>query len=55
VYQFFLSDFEQASDIIFHLLPPIKMVDFYSEVAFISAFDGIRDILEAQFIMQLCL
>jgi hypothetical protein len=34
---------------------PVKMAAFHGEVTFISAFDSIRDIFEAQFIMQLCL
>jgi hypothetical protein len=30
------------------------MVDFHGEVTFISGFDGIRDIFEARFVMNLC-
>jgi hypothetical protein len=50
---FFLFDSERASSIMFNLRPPIKMVDFHGEVTFISVFNGIRDIFEAQFIIQL--
>jgi hypothetical protein len=51
----FHSEFEseQASVIMFNLRPPVKIVDFHGKVTFISVFDGIRDISEAQFIMQL--
>jgi hypothetical protein len=31
----------------FNLRPPVKMADFHDEVAFISVFEGIRDIFEA--------
>jgi hypothetical protein len=47
-------DSEQASGIIFNRRPPVKMVDFHGEVTFISVFDGIRDVSEAQFITRLC-
>jgi hypothetical protein len=33
---------------------PVKMIDFLGEVTFISVFDGITDIFETRFIMQLC-
>jgi hypothetical protein len=45
---------ERASGVMFNRRPPVKMVDFYSEVTFISAFGGIRDIFKAHIIMQLC-
>jgi hypothetical protein len=37
----------------FNLRLPVKTVDFHVDVTSISVFDGIRDIFEAQFIMQL--
>jgi hypothetical protein len=40
---FFLFDSERASGIVFNLRPPVKMVDFHCEAAFVSVFDGIRD------------
>jgi hypothetical protein len=52
---FFLFDSEFDSEpafaITFNRRPPVKMVDFHGEVTFISVFDGIRDIFEAQSIM----
>jgi hypothetical protein len=59
MYQLFLFDSEfdseRASGIIFNIRPPVKMVDFHGEVTFILVFDGIRDIFDAQFIMQVYL
>jgi hypothetical protein len=52
--QIFLFDSERVSNIMFNLRPPVKMADFHDEVAFISVFEGIRDIFEAWFIIQLC-
>jgi hypothetical protein len=49
----FLFDSELASGIVFTCRPPVKMEDFHGEVTFISVFDGIREICEAYFIMQL--
>jgi hypothetical protein len=46
---------ERASGIVLNLRLPVKMVDFQGEVTFISVFDGIKDIFEAQLIIQLCL
>jgi hypothetical protein len=55
IYFYFDSEFdsERASGIIFTLRPPVKMVDFHSEVTFISVFGGTRDIFETLFIVQL--
>jgi hypothetical protein len=42
--KFFLFDSERASGTVFNFRLPVKMVDFYGEVTFISVFDGITDI-----------
>jgi hypothetical protein len=38
----------------FNRRPPVKIVDFQGEVTFIQVFDGIRDIFETRFMIQLC-
>jgi hypothetical protein len=52
----FFFDPEFLTQIFFKRRAPVKMVDlFHGEVVtFVSGFDGIRDIFEARFIMQLC-
>jgi hypothetical protein len=50
----FLFDSGQASDIMFNCRPPVKMVDFHGEDTFTSGLDGIRDIFEAQLVIQPC-
>jgi hypothetical protein len=53
---YFFFDPEFLTQIFFKRRAPVKMVDlFHGEVVtFVSGFDGIRDIFEARFIMQLC-
>jgi hypothetical protein len=36
------------------LRSPVKIVDFHNGDTFVPFFDGIKDILEIQFIVQLC-